>query len=1196
MISNRVFVGREADLAVLRNAYEEARAGKPRIVAIVAESGFGKTRLAQEFYGWLSTAHDGVGGAGYWPDQLLQRENNLQVNPDLAECGGDGKQLPFLWWGMRVADPGSRNQSLEDALRHGVATLKSHLEAYVTAQKVRDLSKQRFSSAKDTFFVIAADVGKGVLSSATFGLFDLSKALLDGGREQLGITRQLKELKTFDASPDTTVKRQRDKLTETILHDLAVLAKTPPPGRSAVPLVILIDDIQWLHADSGLEAFLEALTARAKAEAWPLLLVFTSWRKEWHNSKASGTAPGKWIDRDDISHELGRANGLEALVQQALPGLPENQRMELAGKADGNPRLLDEMLTYIQRQPKLFVERDQSGPMSAKGLKAVLEQGFADYVLDRLQAAPTSVQKALALASLQGIVFSSNLVQRVAAELLVDGADEGIMQSDTPHSFTTMEEGGEFRLRVYQEVARENTENFFDEDKAQAVTTKYVLSVASDPVSANDRELRLALDALREAADQDVEVAVKKIKVAAEMIRRANAAFDTRSAGLIARDILEAGSGWVAVADLDDSDAVLHADQEWHGHSVLHLACWQNLIDRRRKNAASLAPGTQRSLAIALADLGSVVEKIDGPAAALPLREEMVALTRVLAREQPTPGARRGVAVALANLGDVVQKIDGPAAALPLREEEMLLMRTLAEEQPTTDSRRDLAITLGRLGGVIDELKGPSAARALREEEVMLIRILVETSPTPNARRDLAIALGRLGGVVEALDGPAAARPLREEEMLLMRNLAEAQPTPGARRELAIALGNFGGMVQALDGPAAARSVREEMVALMRILSEEQPTPLAQCELAIALGRLGGVVQELDGPAMARPLHEEEMLLTRAFAEEQPTPIARRELAVSLGNLGGVVQKLDGPAAARPMREEMVALMRTLAEEQPTPTARREFAMSLAFLADVVHSLDGPAAARPLHEEEMLLKRTLVEEQPTPTACHDLVVVLANLGDVVQTLDGPAAARPMREEMVALMRTLTEEQPTSGALRELAISLDNLADVVHELDGPAAARPLYEEEMLLKRTLVEEQPTPSARLSLAITLSNLGDVVEALSGPVAARPLREEEIQIHRTLAEEQPTPIARRNLAVVLSKFGSVVEALEGPAAARPLREETVALMRTLAQEQQHPKVFEDLIFCLKLLADCLDLGGSFSTADSVRQEVEMWQERLSL
>ncbi len=911
MIMNRFFVGREAELDILRNAYEEARTGKPRVVALVAESGFGKTRLAQEFYGWLSTAHDGVGGAGYWPDQLLQRENNLQVNPDLAECGGDGKDMPFLWWGLRVADPGSRNQGLEDALRHGVATLKSHLETYVTAQKVQDLSKQRFSGAKDTAIGIIADVGKDALeslvNSAAFGLLDIGKAVYDEGRKQHGIARQLKELETFDASPDATVQRQRDKLTETILHDLSVLAKNPLPGRSAVPLVILIDDIQWLHADPGLEAFLEALTARAGAEAWPLLLVFTSWRKEWHDSQAANTAPAKWLGHDDIAHELGRANGLEALIQEAFPGLPEDQRMELAGKADGNPRLLDEMLSYIRRQPKLFEDRNLSGSMSEKGLNSVLGRGFADYVLDRLQAAPTSVQQALALASLQGIMFSSNLVRRVATELLVDGTDEGIAQSDTPHSFTTMEEGGEFRLRAYQEAARENTENFFDEDKAQAVTTKYVLSVASDPASANDRELRLALDALGEAADQDAEVAAKKVKVAAEVIRRLNTAFDTRSAGLIARDTLVSCAEVMGVADLTDSFTVLDADKEWYGYSDVHATCWQNIVDRFRKNAASLTPDAlyDLALAIALANLGGVVQALDGPAAARSLREEEVALMRNMAEERPTPDARRGLAIALANLGDVVQALDGPADARPLREEEMLLKRALAEEQQTPTARRSFAIALANLGGVVEALDGPAAARPLREEELLINRALAEEQSTPDTRRGLAAALINLGGVVEALDGPAAARPLRVETVALMRTLAEKQPTPGARRDFAIALANLGGVVEALDGPAAARPLREETAAHMRTLAKEQPTPGARRDFAIALADLGGVVEALDGPAAARPLREGTVSLARTLAEEQPHRNLIGELIFCMKALAACLSSEGSLAAADLVQQEI---------------------------------------------------------------------------------------------------------------------------------------------------------------------------------------------------------------------------------------------------------------------------------------------------
>lgn len=37
----------------LKSAYTTARTGRPQVVGIIAESGYGKTRLVQEFFAWL---------------------------------------------------------------------------------------------------------------------------------------------------------------------------------------------------------------------------------------------------------------------------------------------------------------------------------------------------------------------------------------------------------------------------------------------------------------------------------------------------------------------------------------------------------------------------------------------------------------------------------------------------------------------------------------------------------------------------------------------------------------------------------------------------------------------------------------------------------------------------------------------------------------------------------------------------------------------------------------------------------------------------------------------------------------------------------------------------------------------------------------------------------------------------------------
>ncbi len=110
-----VFCGREAELAKLRREWAwvvEHR--QPRVVVLLADNGLGKTRLVQEFYGWLSTHGDGPGDTGYWPDELELRGDNLEVNPPLAGCRLD-RDWPFL--GGPVPSGGSAPQ--RRGRRHG---------------------------------------------------------------------------------------------------------------------------------------------------------------------------------------------------------------------------------------------------------------------------------------------------------------------------------------------------------------------------------------------------------------------------------------------------------------------------------------------------------------------------------------------------------------------------------------------------------------------------------------------------------------------------------------------------------------------------------------------------------------------------------------------------------------------------------------------------------------------------------------------------------------------------------------------------------------------------------------------------------------------------------------------------------------------------------------------------------------------
>lgn len=106
---SRTFFGRERELARLQQLFEEAAGGGgPRMAVVVAHTGVGKTRLAQELYRWLST-HPRWDATDFWPDDLGLEQQSLKVNPDLPS---ELTVRPaFVWWGVRATSTIDRNAS-----------------------------------------------------------------------------------------------------------------------------------------------------------------------------------------------------------------------------------------------------------------------------------------------------------------------------------------------------------------------------------------------------------------------------------------------------------------------------------------------------------------------------------------------------------------------------------------------------------------------------------------------------------------------------------------------------------------------------------------------------------------------------------------------------------------------------------------------------------------------------------------------------------------------------------------------------------------------------------------------------------------------------------------------------------------------------------------------------------------------------
>jgi hypothetical protein len=427
-IEKSLFCGREPEMGLLREAYAKisGKIPEPQVMVFLGESGVGKTRLAQEFYAWLSTCKDGVKGTGYWPDELDQIGNNLRVNPDLAMCQNDNP-IPFLWWGMRLNDPGGRNQAANAAIIDGLDALRPHLEPVYRAIRSEERRKEAIKASREAM----VDLGIEMIPLAGFAKTAIgwvSKINQLGRAENNSELRRLSELESAE----------RRSVANAVVEDFTVLLGHNSEHRS--PVVLLIDDGQFSTADPDVVDVLDKLLDAALLGKWPILFVITHWEAEWHSQSRDREQPSIARTISQKRHLLGenwqpltlaRADDLGPMLVSALPGITPEQKKPVLSRADGNPRFLYEIILFALSRPRFFIERDISKALTSNGLTQLLTKAVNLHALirERLVDCSTEVQQAVALGSVQGSQFLPDLVVEVGGQLGAMNLDSGLIKS-----------------------------------------------------------------------------------------------------------------------------------------------------------------------------------------------------------------------------------------------------------------------------------------------------------------------------------------------------------------------------------------------------------------------------------------------------------------------------------------------------------------------------------------------------------------------------------------------------------------------------------------------------------------------------------------------------------------------------------------------------------------------------------------------
>ncbi len=718
-------VPRRAELEQLQAAWRLACGGVPQVAAIVAESGYGKTRLAQDFFAWLSREVDAAEPDGYWPDRLGRHADNLRVNPVMDGVLAGHADMPFLWWGVRIADPGRRNQQFSSALSHAKFDLADHLARYAICEAERVRADETASARRKLAFDLGVDFAGNLMS---FGLLGVMK----------NISEFRSELQQIDGRYGAAVGgagSQEIDLVNLILADLRRICAPQPGGQAPVPLVVLIDDAQWLASDAMMAVLVERMIETALAEDWPLLLLLTSWEREWASDVQGRLVQ---VGARPLVIPVGPLD-LGAIVRAALPGLSRAQRKLVGAAVDGNPLFGTYLIEALLGDHAHFAGRTPTGALSPLGEEFVAGATIQDIVERRFVDSPSEMQKVLGLAALQGIRFSPALALRTAA-ILGDRADRTLLdRADTPFAFVSIRSAAEaeFRQRRLREAARKRLRHFIDEDEARVALDQ---AMTAPDLGESENGLEITAQAIDHP---DPARRTAALYALVELTKRALHNFDRASAA------------YAAGLFLDRAQADRHQFMHTHGADTLHSAL---IGTPRHTELADLYFEFFR-----LTRAGCTIDGVLDPAAHGGMyRDTFSALGDVLPRivvsldrsdedrDAARDAARIGVDLQRARLAaeqasgappDLVRLRDLRVAlqrlsdltpleqTLPLIEEQLALAQAVALGQTRYDSAPDLSNTLLRHANALRATGRRAEQRRALEQRVELWREAVSELP-----------------------------------------------------------------------------------------------------------------------------------------------------------------------------------------------------------------------------------------------------------------------------------------------------------------------------------------------------------------------------------------------------------------------------------------------------------------------------------
>ncbi len=798
-----LFLGRKQELDWLRAAWDATLADGPQFRILTAESGYGKTKIAQAFYTWLSTERD---PDHYWPDTLLHEGKDLRVMPDMTGVQHATK-IPWFWWGLRWENPGDRNRMGQTSpfisSRHDPSFL-AHEEALLADVHTRNACIKAVIAIGKT--------GLSMIPGADL-VSNLVQAASDIG-EAVNIAREHREHTQASAIDAST-----EKAIDEILHSFTLLLDRPKGEKTSLPVVLLLDDAQWLDPLS-LE-ILRRLWRLAVAKHFPLLVFATHWQKEW-NENFQDTSPegsfARWIlelqnpppDTPDSSRKLevlklGKLTEVRELLAAEFSGLSEEQTSFLCEEAAGNPRHISELIELLKRKPDWFTDRDFTKALTPKWKDFLSKEQLDLQKLEseRFDSIAEHLRQLLGIASLQGDRFLRTFTLEVTLEVAENLAfrsdsvsDTPLDEAENPHALVEALDAisMEFRSRNIRKCAA----SFLEQSgKDERVATVVALTTREWVKSKKLDELPIEFQfCLRQISSLEAE---KKEDIAAQVFFHATALQKIQESG-----IFFYASDWIAswerlspnAKDLFSCDFWLLRDTallfQKAGKKSLAESLVRELENHPKTKGDNETPDASMAKAAWLQISGDLLHEAGATKDALARYLKSLELReQIRAQFGEWPGMLRDISSSLDRVGDVEREQGQTESALKRYRQSLELSEQIrAQFGDSPDRLRDISVSLDRIADVEVSLGQTESAlaRYLKSLEIAE-QLRTQFGDSPDRLCDISVSLGRIADV-EVSRGQTKSALARYLESLEIREQLRTQfgDSPDRLRDISVSL------------------------------------------------------------------------------------------------------------------------------------------------------------------------------------------------------------------------------------------------------------------------------------------------------------------------------------------------------------------------------------------------------------------------